>query len=178
LRPPRHAVLRFASALALLAATLAPPASAETPPAVGLTLDGMTYVLSHGDAVDLVVEAHRAEASPRSGRIELAGVRARITSPRTAGREAGSLELVCERGELDLETREFVASGRVAGRMQDGRILETERLRYGHADGVVSSDSPVSLRDEAGEYRGGGFQYWVRDDRFRLTGGARIVQGE
>ena len=145
---------------------------------VGLTLEGMSYVLSHGDAVELVVEARRAEISPRSGRVALAGVRARIASPRGAAPAAGGLELVCERGELDLETREFVASGRVAGRMQDGRMLHTERLRYRHAEGVVSSDVPVSLSDEAGEYRGGGFQYWVRSDRFRLTGGAHIVQGE
>lgn len=178
MRPLRHAAPRFASALALLAATLTAPASAETPPAVGLTLDGMSYVLSHGAAIDLVVQARRAEISPRSGRVELAGVRARIAGPRVGRRESGSLELVCERGELDLGTREFVASGHVAGRMQDGRTLATERLRYDHARGVVSGDTPVLLSDEAGEYRGGGFQYWVRDDRFRLTGGARIVQGE
>jgi Lipopolysaccharide-assembly, LptC-related len=138
----------------------------------------MSYVLSHGDAVELVVEAHRAEISPRSGRVALVGVRARIASPSGAAPAAGGLELVCERGELDLETREFVASGGVAGRMQDGRTLHTERLRYRHAEGVVSSDAPVSMSDEAGEYRGRGFQYWVRADRFRLTGGARIVQGE
>jgi hypothetical protein len=184
LRAPRHAAARLASALALFAAALALPAVAETPPAVGLTLDGMSYVLSHGDAVDLLVEAHRAEISPRNGRVDLSGVRARIASQgggarlRGGARDAGGLELVCERGELDLETREFVASGRVAGRMLDGRTLRTERLRYRHAQGVLSSDAPVLLSDGAGEYRGGGFQYWVREDRFRLTGGARIVQGE
>jgi hypothetical protein len=138
----------------------------------------MSYVLSRGDAIDLVVQARRAEISPTSGRVELAGVRARIAGPHADRREAGRLELVCDRGELDLETREFLASGHVAGRMQDGRTLATERLRYVHALGVVSSDAPVVLSDEAGEYRGGGFQYWVRDDRFRLTGGARIVQGQ
>jgi hypothetical protein len=138
----------------------------------------MSYLLSRGDDVDLVLEAHRAAISPRTGRVELSGVRARIASlPGTAPAAAG-LELVCERGELDLAAREIVASGRVAGRTSGGRTLRTERLRYHHARGLVSSDAPVTLSDDAGDYRGGGFEYWVREDRFRLLRGARIVQGE
>jgi len=144
---------------------------------VGLTLDGMTYLLSRGDAVDLLVEARRSAVSPQTGRLELAGVRARIASVPGASQPSG-LELVCERGTLDLEAREFVASGRVAARSEDGRMLRTDWLRYRHDLGLVSSDSPVSLSDDSGDYRGGGFEYWVREDRFRLTGGARIVQGE
>jgi hypothetical protein len=175
LRAPRHLPLTLGSVLALAAAL---PVVAETPPAAGLTLDGMSYVLSRGEAVDLVVEAHRAEVLPRTGRVTLAGVRARIASSPGAGPEAGALELVCERGELNLEAQEFVALGRVAARTPGGRLLQTERLRYRHARGVVSSDAPVALSDESGDYRGGGFEYWVREDRFRLTGGARIVQGE
>ena len=32
--------------------------------------------------------------------------------------------------------------------------------------------------EAAGWKGGGGFRYWVREDRFRLSGGARIVQGD
>jgi LPS export ABC transporter protein LptC len=134
----------------------------------------MSYVLSRGDTVELVIEARRAAVSPSDGRVELAGVRARVG----ASPEAGGLELVCDRGTLDLEAREFVARGRVDARMPDGRTLRTERLRYRHARGLVSSDAPVALRDEVGTYQGGGFEYWVRENRIRLTGGARIEQSE
>jgi hypothetical protein len=176
LRAPRHFAISLAASLALLAGA-AQPAASETPAAVALTLDGMSYVLSRGDAVDLIVEARRAQISPRAGRIELAGVRARIASL-PGDSPAGGLELVCESGAIDLGAREFVARGSVAGRTPSGRTLRTERLRYRHQRGLVSSDAPVSLSDESGEYLGGGFQYWVREDRFRLTGGARVVQGE
>ena len=138
----------------------------------------MSYVLSRGEVVELRVEAHRAEVLPTSGRIALQGVRARIASAPGAPPQAGALELVCERGELDLAAREFVATGSVAGRTPAGRTLRTDRLRYRHDRGLISGDAPVALSDDSGDYRGGGFQYWVREDRFRLTRGARIVQGE
>jgi hypothetical protein len=163
---------------ALAACVGARPAAAETPPAVGLTLDGMSYVLSRGEAVELRVEAHRAEVLPREGRIDLQGVRARIASAPAAPPQTGGLELVCERGELDLSAREFTATGSVAARTAAGRTLRTERLRYRHDRGLISGDGPVALSDDSGDFRGGGFQYWIRDDRFRLTSGARIVQGE
>ncbi len=164
-------------AFAAFAAALAFPAVAETPSTVGLSLDGMSYVLSRDGAVELSIEARRAEVAPRTGRISLAGVRARVGSL-AGSREVGGLEFVCDRGALDLAAREFVASGRIDGRTPDGRRFRTERLRYRHDLGLVSSDAPVALHDEMGDYRGGGFQYWVRGDRFRLTGGARIEQGE
>jgi hypothetical protein len=171
-------IAHFCLASVTCLAALALPAVAETQPAVGLTLDGMSYVLSRGSEVDLVIDAKRARVSLQAGRIALAGVRARVGPRVGAPQSAGAFEFACDRGELDLATREFVASGHIGGRLQDGRTLRADRLRYRHELGVVSSDAPVSLEDEAGDYRGGGFQYWVREDRFRLTGGARIRQGE
>jgi len=137
----------------------------------------MSYVLSRAGEVALVVEAKRADVSPHTGRIELAGVRARVGAAAGAREELGGFELTCARGVLDLDAREFTALGAIDGRMRDGRTLRTERLRYRHDRGALSSDAPVVLRDDTGEYEGGGFQYWVRTDRFRLTGGARISQG-
>ena len=152
-------------------------AHAQTLPPVGLRLEGMSYVLAEGGEVQLTVEAHRAEVAPGAGRIALRGVRARVVSA-PEGSGTGGLELVCERGELDLANGEFVARGKVAGRTPSGRTLRTEQLRYVHARGLISGDAPVAMSDDSGDYRGGGFRYWVREDRFRLSGGARIVQGD
>jgi LPS export ABC transporter protein LptC len=174
LRPAGPPHTRFAWPFAVFFAAFALPVGAETPPAVGLTLDGMSYVLSRGEAVELMIEARRAAVSPGDGLVELTGVRARVGS----GPGTGGLELVCDRGTLDLAAREFVARGRVDARMPDGRTLRTERLRYRHERSLVSSDAPVALRDEMGAYQGGGFEYWVRENRIRLTGGARIEQAE
>jgi len=176
LRPPaRRSSLALAAVS--IAAALSVAAGAETPPAAELTLSGMSYVLSRSGEVALLVEAKRAEVSPRAGRIELAGVRASVGTAAGAQRDLGGFELTCARGTLDLDTREFIALGEVDGRMRDGRMLRTERLLYRHALGAISGDAPVALRDDTGEYHGGGFEYWVRSDRFRLTGGARISQG-
>jgi hypothetical protein len=164
-------------ALALALAAEGGPASAETPPPIDLRLAGMSYVLSNAGEVALVIEAARAEVSPGSGRIELSGVRARLGALAGSGSERGGLEFACERGSLDLGAREFLAAGAVTGRLQDGREIRTERLRYEHARAFVSSDAPVALRAGDAAYRGGGFRYWVKEDRFRLTGGARAVQG-
>jgi hypothetical protein len=134
--------------------------------------------MAEGGTARLAVEAHRAQVLPGSGRISLRGVRARVASVPGAPARTGGIELVCERGQLDLATGEFLADGGVAARTAGGRLLRTEQLRYVHARGLISGRAPVALSDDSGDYRGGGFEYWVRSDRFRLTGGARIVQGE
>jgi hypothetical protein len=166
--------------IAILAAALAawfPIASlAETPRAVALALDGMRYVLARGGKAEVVVEAERADVSPQSGRIELSGVRARLGKLAGQSADLGGLELSCARGTLDLEAREFSAIGRVEGRTQDGRSFVTDGIRYRHDRGLVASDAPVLLSDEAGETRGGGFQFWVRENRFRVSGGATVVR--
>jgi hypothetical protein len=177
LRAPRRSTPWLALPLALAAGLGARAVAAQTPPPVGLALDGMSYVLSRGDAVELRIEAQRADVSPAGGMVQLHGVRARIEAASGQPAAAG-MELVCQRGELDLRTREFVALGNVAASAPGGRFLRTERLVFRQEEGVVSSDAPVALTDASGDYRGGGFVYWVREDRFRLTGGARIVQGE
>ncbi len=166
------------AAIAALVGAFALAAAAEPPPAVALALDGMSYVLSQGAEVELLIDAKRAEVAPDAGRIAFAGVRARVGRAAGAPGVAGGFALACERGELDVETGEFVARGRVTAALADGRTLRTERLVYRHARGVVSSDAPVEIRDDAAEYRGGGFEYWVRENRLRLTGGASIQQGE
>ena len=143
---------------------------------MALALEGMRYVLARAGKAEVVVEAERADISPQSGRIELSGVRARLGKLAGQSADLGGLELSCARGTLDLEAREFSATGRVEGRTQDGRSFVTDGIRYRHDRGLVASDTPVVLRDEAGETRGGGFQFWVRENRFRVSGGASVVR--
>ena len=56
------------------------------------------------------------------------------------------------------------------------RRFVAEWVRYDHDEGLLFTDAPVLITDSAGSYRGGGFQYYVRDRRFRLMGGASVVQ--
>jgi len=150
-----------------LAAFWAAASAAEPPRTAGLTISGMSYVLASGERSELVVEAQRAEVSPATGRISLTGVRAELP---------GALELVCAHGVLDLAAQEFTASGGVDGRTASGSAFETDRLRYGHTRGVVTSDAPVVWRERAQVFRGRGLEYFVRQNRLRLLGGASIAE--
>jgi hypothetical protein len=173
-RPDRGRCVGLAAAAILLAAG----ALAETPTA-SVSIDGMRYALSRAGADELVIEAERAETASPDGRVTLTGVHARMGSFAGAASRLGGLELRCSDGSLDPRSGEFVASGAIEGRTGDGRQFRTERLRYRHDQALVASEAPVWIRDSAGtSYRGGGFRYWVRENRFRLVGGASIVQGK
>ena len=82
----------------------------------------------------------------------------------------------CERGELNLETSDFYAEGNVRGKTHSGQVFETEWVRYDHEDEVLFTDAPVTITEGVSSYRGGGFRYLVRERRFRLLGGASVVQ--
>jgi hypothetical protein len=83
----------------------------------------------------------------------------------------------CERGTIDLETSNFDAEGNVRGTTGDGRRFRTERLRYKHGPGLVTTNAPVDIKDDAGTYTGnGGFRYYVRENRFQLHRAATVVQ--
>ena len=45
-----------------------------------------------------------------------------------------------------------------------------------HEEGLLYTDEPVLITDANGTYEGGGFRYLVEERRFRLIGGARVVQ--
>ena len=66
----------------------------------------------------------------------------------------------------------------MVGRTDRNRVFTTEWVRYDHADGLLYTDAPVLITEAGVTYRGGGFRYDIRDRRFRLTGGASILQGE
>ncbi len=140
-----------------------------------LDLGDMTYVSSRGPVNEVVLDADSARIDPGANVAHLVGVHAVLASAETGSRGRGGLDMTCERGTVDLSTGDFVAEGDVRGTTADGRRFRTQRMRYDHDAAVVTTETPVSIRDQAGTYRGGGFRYWVRENRFQLSKGASIV---
>ena len=170
--------LRIAAALALLLGPAPRALAVDGPAEASLAVEGMTFVASVGSQNDAVVEAERASFGPAERVADLASVHARVgrAAGRTEGADGG-FELRCERGRFDLESGDLNAEGNVRGVTADGRQFETQRLVYRRATGRVVSQAPVLIRDGAATIRGAGFEYWVRENRFRLIGGASVEQG-
>jgi hypothetical protein len=161
----------------LLLASL--PARAVEPAeglAAELEVEGMTYVASDGAKNEVIVEAGRGQLGRGETVARLEDVHARVGAYASGGK-AGGLELRCDRGSFDLERGDLTAEGDVQGRTADGRRFQTERLVYRRDTGRVTTRAPVVIRDAFGTLRGAGFEYWVRENRFRLLGGASVVQG-
>ncbi|MCG8590594.1 MAG: LPS export ABC transporter periplasmic protein LptC, partial [Proteobacteria bacterium] len=143
-------------------------AHAETEP---LDVEGMTFVSTRDDRPEVVLRAREAQFQPDTDRATLQQVRALVTAE-----DESSFEVTCDRGELNLETNDFVAEGNVVGQTASGRQFRTERVEYDHARGLLHTNVPVVIEEATGTYEGGGFEYHVREDRFRLLGGARVIQ--
>lgn len=157
----------LAGCLLLGAPNAAPAADAA------LELGAMTFVGSEAGDLALLVSAERARYRPGDERVRLEAVELRVVErPDTPG-----FELRCERATLDPETGDFEARGSVEGRTPDGRELRTEALAYRHASGRVHGDLPVEIREPVGRYRGDGFEYDVREARFRLVGATNVRGG-
>jgi len=163
---PRFPVWLLAAALA----TLAVPALAAEQQS--MELRGLTFVGSRGAARDLVLEARRARFLPDTNVTHLEDVHA-VVDPQDGN---PGFELECERGELWLDTNDFVATGNVRGRTADGRRFTTAWVRFDQAQGLVYTDAPVKIEEAGGTYSGGGFRYTLQDQRFRLFGGASVVR--
>jgi hypothetical protein len=171
--------LRIAASCAV-ALCLAGPALAADAPAAAfadaeLLVEGMTYVAGEGPRNEVLVEAGRARVGRGEQIARLESVHVRVgayASESSASR--GGLELECQRGSFDLARGDLAAEGRVRGRTADGRRFETESLVYQRATGRVTTRSPVVIHDAFGTLRGAGFEYWVRENRFRLIGGASV----
>ena len=172
----RRAALGAGLALALVL-PVAGPAQDDAANIEGATLvlRDMMYVVSDGSRNELLVEAATALVWPAKDEARLQQVHARMGSKAPGGVPGGGLEKRCERGTFDLQTRDFVATGNVRGVTADGRRFKTDKLRYRAADGLVWSDSAVVLRDRGALIEGTGFEYLVREDRFKLRD-ARIRQ--
>ena len=147
---------------------LAGVASAVPP----MRLSRMTFVSSQAGINEITVEADSGLVDTQGNRADLETVHAVWA----ASNGESSLDVVCERGEFDLGTSDFVARGRVRGVLGDGRRFESPWMRYDHAKGVAYTDAPVEILDQGRTLRGGGFRYRVRDGKLRLTSGASVVE--
>ena len=139
-----------------------------------LDIDKMTYMASEGEDSRVLLRAEKARFDPRNDSAELTDVEATVFGE-------GSdvvFEMTCDRGDLDLLTNDFVASGNVRGRTQDGMEFAVDRVSYDSVRGVLFSDEEVEIKDDGGTYRGGGFRFFVEDKRFQLIGGASVVQDQ
>jgi LPS export ABC transporter protein LptC len=178
LRPSRASAAALLAGLLLLPAAraLADGAAAEEVPIEGLAgelrLTGMTFVGSRGDVTQFVLNARTAVIRPETNIAELEDVRVRGTE---AG-EAEEFEVRCDRGELDVDTNDFLAEGDVRGVTADGRRYAAAWVRYDHAQSLLYTDAPATMQDSTGSFRGDGFRYHLEDGRFRLTGNVKVVQ--
>jgi LPS export ABC transporter protein LptC len=172
--PLRALSIAIAFVLPLGAAAASAPGTVEA----DLTVEGMTFVSSTGSQNDAIVAAARANVGRADRQAVLSEVHARIgkAAGAVAGTEGG-LELRCQRASFDLDTGDLTAEGDVTGVTADGRRFETQRVTYDRDAGRVSTRAPVVIRDAFGTIRGAGFEYWVRENRFRLIGGASVEQG-
>lgn len=156
--------------LALVLVTLSSSASQAADPPMRLT--GMTFVASSESVTEVRVEAASGVIDEVANTALLQTVEAEWAG--ADGKK--SLELTCERGELDLETNDLVATGNVHGLLADGRRFVGPSLRYDRARGVAYTDKPVEIIEEGRVLSGGGFEYHVRDRRLRFTSGARVQE--
>lgn len=132
----------------------------------------MTFVASEAEDSRLLLRAETAEFDPVKDSAELKDVEATVFGEDSKV----AFEMTCDRGDLDLRTNDFVASGNVEGRTEDGMKFTVDRVFYDHEKGVLHTNEKIVITDEGGTYRGGGFRYFVEEKRFQLLGGTSVVQ--
>lgn len=137
-----------------------------------LDVDGMTFVATRDARTELMVWAVHARFFTDSETVKLEDVHATVES----NDRARAFDLMCERGELNLETNDFRAEGSVTGSTDSGRRFSAPWVQYDHETGLLFTDAPVLITEDAVTFRGGGFEYFVREHRFVLKGGASVVQ--
>lgn len=137
-----------------------------------LHVEGMTFVASRGSVSEVVLRARTARFDTEVDIVRLETVSVSISS----GKSQSVLEITCLRGELDLTTSDFRAEGDVKGRTESGLEFSADWIRYNHDEGLLFTDAPVLITDGSGTFRGGGFRYIVDERRFKLLGGASVVQ--
>jgi hypothetical protein len=137
-----------------------------------LVLHGMTFVASEGAANEILLRADTARFYPEREVADLEDVSVEVAP----GRDRVGFSMECDSGLLNLASQDFVAQGNVVGTIEGGRQFEARWVAYDEQAGLLYTDEPVLIVDREGRYRGGGFRYLVQEQRFRLLGGATIVQ--
>lgn len=170
--------LARAAFCALLSLPLAAAAEVPDPgwlvgdPGQVLHVRGMTFVASEGSANEIMLRATRAQFYPEREVADLEEVDVEVAP----GDGRLGFRMRCDEGQLNLATQGFLAEGRVVGTIEGDRQFEADWVAYDEVEGVLYTDDPVLITDEDGRYRGGGFRYFVNESRFRLMGGATVVQ--
>ena len=137
-----------------------------------LHVTGMTFVSSRGSVSELVLVAQHAELRPETNLAVLDDVHVSAMDPD----QARSFDVRCKRGELDVDTNDFLAEGDVRGSTGEGQRYQTSWVRYDHSRGLLYTDAPVAMEDASGSFRGDGFRYDTRKRSFRLLGNVSVVQ--
>jgi len=137
-----------------------------------LYVTGMTFVASEGSANEILLRAETAQFYPEREVADLIDVDVQVAP----GDGRLGFEMRCDKGRLNLATQAFVAEGHVVGTIEGDRQFEGLWVAYDEEKGVLYTDDPVLIVDRDGRYRGGGFRYFVNEGRFRLEGGATVVQ--
>lgn len=167
---PATALRRIAAVAVLLAPILPAGSTAAEPP---LRLERLTFVATREAAAEIRVQADVAVIDETANKAQLE----RVDAEWADDEGAPSLRIQCERGELDLETNDLLASGDVHGQLADGRQFVGPWLRYDRTRGVAFTSAPVEIREGRDRVlRGGGLEYHVRDRRLRLTSGAKVEE--
>ncbi|MBC8188106.1 MAG: hypothetical protein H8E78_07875 [Proteobacteria bacterium] len=137
-----------------------------------LHVRGMTFVASEASSNEILLRAESARIYPDRQVASLETVYVEVAP----GIDRLGFEMRCDTGQLNLSTQDFMAEGHVVGTIEGGRQFEALWVAYDEALGVLYTDEPVLIIDQDGRYRGGGFRYFVNEQRFRLQGGASVVR--
>lgn len=169
--------VKWASVLCLLMASVGVAKAPDLhwldgDPGQVLNVVGMTFVASEGSENEVMLRAERARFYPDHQVADLEDVRVSVAP----GPGRTGFEMRCEGGRLNLATQSFVAEGSVSGTIEGGRRFQASWVAYDDEKRVLYTDEPVVIVDGGGSYRGGGFRYFVDEQRFRLQGGASVVQ--
>lgn len=137
-----------------------------------LHLRGMTFVASEASANEILLRADTARFYPNRDVADLDDVWVEVAP----GTDRTGFSMRCDTGQLNLASQDFVAIGNVEGTIEGGREFVARWVAYEEATGLLYTNEPVLITDADGRYRGGGFRYFLEEARFRLLGGATIVQ--
>lgn len=170
--PQRAQRARSATVAALTALAFVPWPMTVRADVPVLQVTGMTFVGSRDSVREIIVRSQHAKFRTDTKVAELDGVKAELSE----GADGRRFEMTCERAELDLQKNDFLAQGHVEGITQDGQRVYAPWVRYDHEHGLLYSDAPVRMVDDSGSFRGDGFRYHVRDQRFQLLGNVRVEQ--
>lgn len=137
-----------------------------------LHVRGMTFVASEGSSNEILLRAEHALFYPDHDVAELTEVEVEVAP----GDDRLGFVMRCDRGQLNLSSQDFLAEGNVVGTIEGHRRFEALWVVYDEKRGLLYTDEPVLIVDQDGRYSGGGFRYFVNEQRFRLQGGATVVQ--